>query len=270
MRSYACQHGSYGTCSYCRVEAEEAKEIQRTQAQARIQELEGLVREMESDIRLELANILAAKRHLMELGEGNYIQESLSISCSQINGILNRPLLKSIMVSRHLNEAADRILEFEGLVRELLFLLTKLRWSNKVHLIDCGCAICDKVEKILNRPLVKALREAKPCQEYPPNPADNPAACLACMGAPGVEHTHAQYNAKTPLGSGRNRLTEFAVLKVRNGVPVLADDRYPEFVVVRREALKNFIKTILSCDCDCCTGECLDCSIGKAALEEKP
>ena len=46
MMSYACQHGIYGTCSYCRVEAEEAKEIQRTQAQARIQELEGLVRDM--------------------------------------------------------------------------------------------------------------------------------------------------------------------------------------------------------------------------------
>lgn len=69
----------------------------------------------------------------------------------------------------------------------------------------------------------------------------NPAACLACMGAPGVEHAH----------SGETNLNEFAVLRVRKstmppgaslvvcyevgGVPVLADERYPEFVVVRRD-----------------------------------
>ena len=77
-------------CRYC-------NSSQLATAQARIQELEGLVREMESDIRFELANILAVKRHLMELGEGNYIQEILSMSCSHINEILNREIVKSIM-----------------------------------------------------------------------------------------------------------------------------------------------------------------------------
>lgn len=80
----------------------------------------------------------------------------------------------------------------------------------------------------------------KALEVVPPNPADNPAVCLACMGAPGGEHTHGQ----------DTDLNEFAVLRVRKstmppgaslvvcyevgGEPVLADDRYPEFMVVQR------------------------------------
>ena len=85
MMSYACQHGIYGTCSYCRVEAEEAKEIQRTQAQARIQELEGLVREMAPFVKGGWC------------GKENKNSKSYWPDWGRSEEILNREIVKSIM-----------------------------------------------------------------------------------------------------------------------------------------------------------------------------
>ena len=77
--------------------------------------------------------------------------------------------------------------------------------------------------------------------------------------------TASAYVSKTELGKKLMALRNKAISE---GMTLLSADEITggDCMIVRRDSLKHLIAVIHACDCDCCTGECLDCSIGKTAL----